>query len=423
MRRLAALVLLVLLGASARADDKRPLPDYDGRPDPPPTAGEALLWVPRIVVSPLYFVSEYLLRRPMRVLVITGEKNQWPVRIMDFLFDRPAGLIPTFWVDLGLRPTAGFYFFWNDAVFPGNQVRATASFSAGVASATLTDRVTRGPWRVALRAHASTRNDLPFHGLGPESREQDRTRYEMRQLELGVSLRWRLAPLSGASLEAGARLVDFSSGACCGDPPIAMGAFPPPPGLAEGGHAGPFARLRLALDSRSRVPATGIGAIVELDAGSDPDTDRAWLRAGATVAASVDVTGRRRVISLIFHGERAEGEAPFSELPTLGGAGPLPGFRAGRLAGGSALSATLMYEWPVWAYLGGVLHVGAGNVFASDLSDLDVDLLRGSAGIGIRSLDIGDHRMELLLAVGTGPLGRGGGLESVRFAIGGVTGF
>ena len=33
--------------------EKRPVPEYDGR-DEPTTAGDVLIWVPRILVSPLF---------------------------------------------------------------------------------------------------------------------------------------------------------------------------------------------------------------------------------------------------------------------------------------------------------------------------------------------------------------------------------
>lgn len=38
-------------------DDRRQPPDYDGRPEPT-TAGDVALWVPRVVLFPLYVVSE-----------------------------------------------------------------------------------------------------------------------------------------------------------------------------------------------------------------------------------------------------------------------------------------------------------------------------------------------------------------------------
>ena len=428
MKRLVFLMGLMALAGTANAQvERRPLPDYDGRPDAPADAGDVALWVPRIILWPVWAVSEFVIRRPMKALITTGEENQWPVRFGDFLFDRPIGLIPTFFVDLGLKATVGLYFFWNDAGFRGNQLRATASLSSGVFTTTVTDRYTVGPWRFSVRGHFSTRNDGSFHGLGPDSLQENVARYEQRTTEISGSAQWRFSALGNVRLEAGGRFVDFGTSACCGDPrlqdQIMAGVYPSPPGYEEGGSSGPFSRLRLSLQSRPRLPATGLGIIVELNQGSDLATDRFWLRGAATAAAFLDVTGRRRVFSLVLHGELSTEDTPFNELPAVGGSRPLPGFRAGRLVGGSALSATLQYEWPIWAFLGGVLHAGVGNVFARDLSDAQWDLLRLSTGVGIRSLDLGDHRFEVMVAFGSKPFGRDFSLDEIRFVLGGVTSF
>src|SRR5262245_49049150 len=105
------LAILILLCATAAADEaKRDVPDYDGRGDPPTTAGDVLIWVPRVAVSPLYLVSEYVIRKPMEVLVETVERHQWAQRVIDY-FNGPVGIVPTALVDTGMSPTLGFYFF------------------------------------------------------------------------------------------------------------------------------------------------------------------------------------------------------------------------------------------------------------------------------------------------------------------------
>src|SRR5262249_42735009 len=107
------------------ASRSRPVPDYDGRGAPPPTPGAARLYVPRVVRFPLYVVSEYGLRRPFEWLIINGEKGQWPALILDFFTfeDRKIGVFPTGLVDFGFRPSAGVYFFWDDAFFEKNGLR------------------------------------------------------------------------------------------------------------------------------------------------------------------------------------------------------------------------------------------------------------------------------------------------------------
>ena len=52
---------------------KRPVPDYDGRgPDPSRTDG-AGVWAGRVVLSPLYFVSEYVFREPIGAAMRASE--------------------------------------------------------------------------------------------------------------------------------------------------------------------------------------------------------------------------------------------------------------------------------------------------------------------------------------------------------------
>ena len=93
------------LGGRAAAADppaKRPIPDYDGRARKDEQS--ALLWAPRILASPLYLTSEYVIRRPMGWLVTTAERDHWPAAILDFFTFgavQKAGIIPTTLYDFG----------------------------------------------------------------------------------------------------------------------------------------------------------------------------------------------------------------------------------------------------------------------------------------------------------------------------------
>jgi hypothetical protein len=80
----AALCLLAPEAAAGSEPPKRTVPDYDGREDPPATAGEVALWVPRVVLFPLYLTSEYLIRRPIGWLISTAERNNWAPAIIEF---------------------------------------------------------------------------------------------------------------------------------------------------------------------------------------------------------------------------------------------------------------------------------------------------------------------------------------------------
>src|SRR5262249_24213836 len=77
-----ALVALLLASNTALADT-RDLPDYAGR-EQPTTAGDVLIWVPRVLVSPLYLVSEFVIRRPLGGLITLAERNQVPQALYGF---------------------------------------------------------------------------------------------------------------------------------------------------------------------------------------------------------------------------------------------------------------------------------------------------------------------------------------------------
>ena len=430
-RALTTFIICATIGTAA-ADPKREVPDYDGRGDPPTTVGDVLIWIPRVVVAPLYLIAEYVVRRPTGLLIETAERHRWVPRLIDYL-NGPIGIVPTALIDLGLSPTVGFYFFWNDAIASNNQVRATASFGSGVISAVLLDRyrIPGSRWQLALRGAVSRRDEANFYGIGWNTDFDDTARYEDHRLEASTSAAVRFAGRSSLSFGAGMRKVTLHDTACCGDPSIgeavAMGLFAEPPGFADGGYSGPFTRARLVLDSRAQAPGSGVGLTVDAEQGSDPDTDRVWLRTAVALAGSLELGQPRRVASLSVEAELAEplegDDVPFTELVSLGGSGPLPGFMPGRLIGRSAAAATLKYEWPVWAYLTGVAQVGAGNVFDEHFDDLELGRMRASAGFGMRSVGLGDHRFELLIALGTEPFDEGGGVDSVRLQFGGVIGF
>jgi len=64
--------------------EKRKLPNYDGRAEAPATAGEVVLWIPRVVFFPIYLVTEYLLRAPIGLLASSAEKSNWPAAVISF---------------------------------------------------------------------------------------------------------------------------------------------------------------------------------------------------------------------------------------------------------------------------------------------------------------------------------------------------
>ncbi|MET0411419.1 MAG: hypothetical protein ABW217_08975, partial [Polyangiaceae bacterium] len=70
-------------GASAESEDRKP-PDYAGRDEPPPTPGEVLIWVPRVILFPPYLVTEYLIRTPLGWVIAGAERAGVPALLYDF---------------------------------------------------------------------------------------------------------------------------------------------------------------------------------------------------------------------------------------------------------------------------------------------------------------------------------------------------
>jgi hypothetical protein len=112
------------------------------------------------------------------------------------------------------------------------------------------------------------------------------------------------------------------------------------------------------------------------------------------------------------------GVVPFTELPTLGGPGFMPGFRAGRLRGESAIVSTLRYSWPVWMWLNGSMQAAVGNVFGPKLDGFALERLRFAAALGIESSMSDDAALEAVVGFGTDTFENGAGFESWRFSIG-----
>jgi hypothetical protein len=129
--------------ASAAADDppKRELPDYEGRPPPAPSAGDVALWIPRIVFSPVYFTTEFLIRRPLGALLTWAERSNVPSVLYDFFAFGPnhkAGFAPLVFIDFGFNPSVGLYAFWIASACPGAGVSRSRALGCGVRTTSIT---------------------------------------------------------------------------------------------------------------------------------------------------------------------------------------------------------------------------------------------------------------------------------------------
>lgn len=150
--------------AHAEEQKKRPLPDYDGRGGAPQTPGQKALWIPRILLSPLYLVSEYVIRRPLGAAITAAEKAELPAALYDFFAfgpDHKAGIVPFAFLEFGFKPSVGLYAFWDDAGFKGHQLRLRGStWGSSWLSGTATERFVFGERSdLTLNATATRRPD------------------------------------------------------------------------------------------------------------------------------------------------------------------------------------------------------------------------------------------------------------------------
>ncbi|HEY2517218.1 MAG TPA: hypothetical protein VGI39_40375 [Polyangiaceae bacterium] len=436
----AAVAATLLTGAgAAMADDaKRPVPDYDGRPAPPTTAGDAALWVPRIVFFPLWLTSEFVLRRPMGAFLMAAERNNWPTALYDFFAfgpDHKAGFAPLVFADFGFNPSVGLYLFWNDAFFKGNDLSVHgATWGTDWIAGSLTERVTfHDKKQLTFTFTGVRRPDKVFYGLGARSLESSQSRYGQDLLDARALLGLPMGHAARIDAGVGMRSVSIYHGHFGDDKSVeeqaAAGVYALPYGFGRG-YTAEYNQLRLTLDSRPHPPG-GSGVRLELDGlqGSDVRRDPAsgWVQYGGNAGVFYDIGDYGRVIELYATARFADplgpNPVPFTELVQLGGDYEMRGFYPGRLFGQSAAVATFRYRWPIAIWLDGSIHASVGNVFEEHLRDFDTKLLRFSGTLGISSRNSADGSIEALVGFGTETFEHGGQIDSIRILVGTNRGF
>jgi hypothetical protein len=449
-RRVLAGLLGSLLSSSlahaAEEPAKRAEPDYDGRGGPKQTPGQKALWIPRILLSPLYFVSEFVIRRPLGFAITAAEKANLPSELYDFFAfgpDHKAGIVPIAFVDFGFEPSVGLYGFWDDAGFKGHQLRLHGStWGAHWLSGTATERfVFDERFELTLTGTATRRPDYAFYGIGPDTRESALSRYASDSVDTRVQTRLTFGGSNLLETSFGYRGVSYghsnydeanrnrSRYQPSVEEAAARGDYALPPGFSRG-YRSPQAHTRLVLDTRGKA-TTASGARLEVLAAPGVDLKNAgtsWVRYGGTAGAFWDIDDSGRVVSLsvstLFSDPLGDQPVPFTELVTLGGPGSImPGFRAGRLYGRSAAVAALRYSWPVWVWLNGSLQVATGNVFDEHLEGFRAGRGRLSTALGLEGVGSRDSIFQLLVGFGTETFESGTRIDSLRVSVGARSGF
>ena len=445
-RSVSALVVataITLTATSASADDKRAPQDY-GAPDEPTTVGDVLVWPPRVVLFPLWLLTEFVFRRPIGALVQAAEKGRWIQTAEDiFTFgdkDAPLGqfaIFPSALLDFGLKPSVGFNAKWNYIGAEKNSV--TMHFGTWgpdwIAARVSDSYAISDSENVYIAGSLVRRRDNPFSGYGSFSRQDARTRYSSTVSQAGIGHEKHFWRSSLIRTEAGSRTLFFGDSGCCAEPTlsdeVAAGRIVAP-GFGQG-YAGAFQRVDFELDSREKRPAPGSGVRLELHEESvytlDPNPDqerRAWVKYGGSIGGALDLTKEQRVISAAVSAELVDplaGSVPFPDQVQLGGDSLMPGYLRGRLVDRSSVVGSLQYRWPVWVFLDGVITGSVGNVFGEHFKGFDIKQTRLSSGIGLRSNGERESGFELLFAVGSEPFDDNFKIDSFRLVLGSHHGF
>jgi hypothetical protein len=439
---LASIALATATALPARADPpppapeptpKKQVPDYDGRGPEPKTPGDAALWVPRVILSPLYLVTEYGIREPLSLAIPAAERADLPRKVYNFFTFGPehkAGIVPVGFIDFDFNPSVGVYAFWRDAFAKGNDWSVHTEAWPWNWYALSFKESTRLDDNLVLQFHLSGvhRPDRVFYGLGPRSLQSSQSRFTEAVTEESAMLDWKYLRASRVQLEVGLRSVSLGPGYFGEDPSLereaATGAFALPYGFGSR-YTAEVNRLLASYDSRKPWPAPGSGARVEVQAeqgsGMQASPASGWVRYGGAASGFLDLDQHQRVVSLsmatAFADPLGNGPIPFTELVSLGGDGPMRGFFPRRMIDRSAASAALHYVWPIGPWLGGNIEAGVGNVFGAHLQGFQPNLLRFSGDVGITTIGVSDYPIEALVGIGSETFEHGGQIDSIRITV------
>jgi hypothetical protein len=434
----ACLALLLGAQAIAHADPKRPVPDYDGRGNPDSDGDSWELWIPRVVLSPVYVAHEYLIRRPLGALVTKAEREHWADSVEQIFTFGPNGnhvMYPTALFDFGMLPSVGIYYAGHDEFVEHNTLRVhVATWGRPWISATVADHYAFDRHHT-LQARFDFRRseDNIFFGIGPDVGPRTQSRYGLEKLEGTLTYHLRFPGESRFFADAGIHRIGFVDGTCCNDPSVMervdAGQLPLPPGYGDS-YTTAFGSLDLQLDTRSPKPEPGSGAYLHAYARPDADVHmpRAWMQYGGELGGAVDLTGRQRVLKMqlaLGFVDPLQGTAdqiPFTEYAVLGGE-LMPGFVPGWMTGRSTAAAQIGYTWPVWIGFDGQTRFTLGNAFGEHLAGLGPSNFRWSWDLGLTTNTVRDQGFELLFGLGSETFDQGGKVTSVRFAVGSRQGF
>jgi len=406
--------------------------------------------VPRVLLMPLYALSEYVIRIPAGALATALEKHRIPDKVrhvLTFGTKGRAGFYPTALIDFGFRPSIGLSFFAND--FPAPNSRFCTHFAWGGRDwwqVSVSDRFYFGDGATlntplagshfSARFDYLSRPDYLHFGFGPTAAGESITRFTDKKLGGGVGLELVFGHLDGLAIDASVYNHRLQSGHPnekrdelsiedrfdVSDPAQVPG---------WGGYTLLTAGADLTLDSRRARPANGSGVRLEIggDLNGDLENLPAWfVHLRGEVGAFIDLNDHNRVLAFRHNIQLIEpiagADVPLPEQIALGGPELMRGFRAGRYRGLSSMVTTVQYTYPIWVFLDGLVFVETGNVFGQNLAGLHPEDWTLSFGMGVRSNSDRDAGFSVLFAAGTTPFSADKfAVDAFRLVIGTDRGF
>ncbi|MFT6398822.1 MAG: hypothetical protein ACJAYU_003584 [Bradymonadia bacterium] len=445
-------------GAPEVMTDRRDAPDLDQREDAKPTPGQRALWIPRVLLAPVYGVTEYVIRRPIGAFALWGEQNHLGSKVANVLTFGTGGRIgvyPTALFDFGLRSSVGLYLFSNDTPREGDHMRM--HFAWGGSDwwrFTFRERILLGgnggqntelsASRLGFHFVFDQRPDHLFtNGIGI-SEDDTIAAYKWTRLGGQIDAEWAFGELDGLEAHFAASRNRFGDGdGSIDQADVAFFELLQQEGttdLLEANDVAPgFDGYELidigttvTLDSRDADPASaGSGVRLAMSGryGNDVgDAERSWLGGSTHLTLYGDINGRRRVFSVSQRAELVSSlgdkPIPYTELPGLGGTEGLRGYVAERARGESTLLTAFQYTYPVWAFMDGFVFYEVGNAYAGAFEGASLRGMASSFGMGLRSNGDRDVQFSLLFGAGLTPFDADDyGIQSTRILLGAQRGF
>lgn len=242
---------------------------------------------------------------------------------------------------------------------------------------------------IATRVRWTDATQVPFYGIGNDSRKDDRVSYGLRSLDAGASI--ALKPVPWYRIGGGIALRRLEDRAGIGRFPSIEtfgSTAPPPPGLfSEARYT--QATAFTAIDWRESPGYTRRGGLyaVALNDFRDADQRFGFRRLDAEIQQSVPLLNEHWVLAfrgLVQTTDVEDGQVvPYHLLPTLGGARRHRGYSDFQFQDRHVMLLSGEYRWLPSRVLDMALFVDVGKV-AHERRDLDLDDLKTAYGIGFR---------------------------------------